>query len=285
MANTTLVVMAAGMGSRFGGLKQMEPIGSNGEVLLDFSVYDARKAGFNKVVFIIKQEMEQEFRAVVGNRIEKNIDVEYVFQTMEHIPEGRTKPWGTGHAVLCCKDVVKEPFAVINADDYYGRHAFLDLHRHLEQAQGYDFCMVGYELAKTLTENGTVARGVCEIQDGLLKRITERTKIKDSAYTEDGETWIPLPADTRVSMNLWGFTPVIFEALQRDFQHFLETGDLMKGEFFLPFVVDDLIQSGKAQVKVIPNPDKWYGMTYREDKDAVVQAMQAMIKEGYYDGI
>ncbi len=285
MANATLVVMAAGMGSRFGGLKQMEPVGTNGEVLLDFSVYDAKKAGFDRAVFIIKQEMEAEFRRLVGDRIAKQMDVEYVFQTMEHIPAGRTKPWGTGHAVLCCKDVVKEPFAVINADDYYGRNAYTALYQHLAQAKGYDFCMVAYELAKTLTENGTVARGVCDIADGRLRHITERTKIKNFQYSDDGETWHDLPQDTLVSMNLWGFTPVIFDDLEAGFQDFLQNGDLQKGEFFLPFVVDKLIQSGKATVKVLPNADQWYGMTYREDKEAVTAAMKQMIQEGYYDGI
>ena len=285
MPNATLVVMAARMGSRFGGLKQMEPIGPNGEVLLDFSVYDAQKAGFDKIVFVIKQEMEADFRRLVGDRISKKIEVEYVFQTMEHIPDGRTKPWGTAHAVLCCKKVIHEPFAVINADDYYGRNAYTALHAHLMQAKGYDFCMVAYELAKTLTENGTVARGVCEIADGYLQNITERTKIKGFQYTEDGETWHDLPQDTLVSMNLWGFTPAIFDALAAGFDAFLQNGDLQKGEYFLPAVVDGLIKSGKATVKVLPNADQWYGMTYREDKDAVVSAMQAMIQEGYYNGI
>ena len=285
MPNATLVVMAAGMGSRFGGFKQMEPVGTNGEVLLDFSVYDAKKAGFDKVVFIIKEEMEEDFRRLVGDRIARQMEVEYVFQTMEHIPAGRTKPWGTAHAVLCCKDVVKEPFAVINADDYYGRNAYTALYNHLAQAKGYDFCMVAYELAKTLTENGTVARGVCDISGGYLQNITERTKIKGFQYTEDGETWHDLPQDTLVSMNLWGFTPVIFDDLEAGFQDFLHNGDLQKGEFFLPSVVDALIKAGKATVKVLPNSDQWYGMTYREDKAAVAAAMQAMIQEGYYHGL
>lgn len=285
MGKATLVVMAAGMGSRFGGLKQMEPIGPNGEVLLDFSVYDAVKAGFDKVVCIIKPEIEKDFRQLVGDRLAKRVEVEYVFQTMEHIPEGRVKPWGTAHAVLCCKDVVHEPFAVINADDYYGRNAYTALYAHLTQAVGYDFCMVAYELAKTLTENGTVARGVCDIADGYLQNITERTKIKGFSYTEDGETWLPLPQDTLVSMNLWGFTPAIFADLEAGFADFLQSDNLQKAEYFLPFVVDTLIKSDKAAVKALPNADQWYGMTYREDKIPVVTAMQSMIKEGYYNGI
>lgn len=285
MGKATLVVMAAGMGSRFGGLKQMEPIGPNGEVLLDFSVYDAVKAGFDKVVCIIKPEIEADFRQLVGNRLARRTQVEYVFQTMEHIPEGRVKPWGTAHAVLCCKDVIHEPFAVINADDYYGRNAYTALYHHLTQASGYEFCMVAYQLAKTLTENGTVARGVCEIADGYLKNITERTKIKGFSYTEDGETWLPLPQDTLVSMNLWGFTPAVFADLEVGFTQFLQSDNLQKAEYFLPSVVDALIKSGKATVKALPNADQWYGMTYREDKEAVAAAMQSMIQEGYYDGI
>ena len=284
--DTTLVVMAAGMGSRFGGLKQMEPIGPGGEVLLDFSVYDAKKSGFNKVVFIIKEEIEKDFKEMVGKRISNIIDVEYVMQDMSSLPEGRKKPWGTSHAILCCKDVVKEPFAVINADDYYGANAFTDIQKHLSSAEGFDWCMVSYDLEKTLSENGTVARGCCKIEDGYLKDVVERTKIDSSArYTEDGETWIQLPMDQKVSMNLWGFTPDIFGELDRQFNEFLRTADLSKDECLIPKLVDRMIKSGKATVKVFSNKDKWYGITYREDKEDVCRAIKELCDQGLYSGI
>ncbi len=285
--NTTLVVMAAGMGSRFGGLKQMEPIGPNGEVLLDFSVYDAKKAGFNKVVFIIKEEIEKDFKELVGKKVEKVIDVEYVMQDVSNLPEGRKKPWGTTHAILCCKDTVKEPFAVINADDYYGSNAFTEIHNHLEKATGFDFCMVAYDLEKTVSENGTVARGCCELENGNLKNIVERTKI-DSAcrYTDDdGETWTQLPIDQKVSMNLWGFTPDIFPELQKEYDNFMQTANLAKDECLIPTLVDKLIKGGKATVKAYSNKDKWYGITYREDKEEVQKSLKALCDQGLYDGI
>lgn len=215
MSKTTLVALAAGMGSRFGGLKQMEPVSENGSVLLDFSVFDAAKAGFDKVVFIIKEEMYEDFKKIVGDRI-KGVEVDYVFQELDSLPDGRTKPWGTGHAILCCKDKVKESFAVINADDYYGKNAYKEIHDYLTNAKGKEFSMVAFDLKNTLTENGTVARGVCEIENGYLKSITERTKIKDFKYTENGEEWLPLAEDTLVSMNLWGFTPEIFDILEKN---------------------------------------------------------------------
>ncbi len=284
--NTTLIVMAAGMGSRFGGLKQMEPIGPNGEVLLDFSAYDAKKSGFNKVVFVIKEEIEKDFKELVGKKIEKLIDVEYVMQDVSNLPEGRKKPWGTTHAILCCKDVVKEPFAVINADDYYGANAFTEIHEHLEKAKGFDFCMVAYDLDKTLSENGTVARGCCEIENGNLKDIVERTKIDPQGrYTDDGETWTQLPLDQKVSMNLWGFTPDIFAEMQKEYDNFMKTANLLKDECLIPTLVDKLIKSGKATVKVYSNKDKWYGITYREDKEAVQKAMKELCDKGLYDGI
>ncbi len=285
MGKTTLVALAAGMGSRFGGLKQMEPVADNGAVLLDFSVFDAAAAGFDKVVFIIKEEMYEDFKELVGDKI-KNVEVDYVFQETASLPAGRTKPWGTGHAILCCKDKIDTPFAVINADDYYGRHAYTDLQEHLKNATGLDFAMVSFELKNTLTDNGTVARGVCEIEDGYLKSVTERTKIKDFKYTEDGETWIDMPRDTQVSMNLWGFTPDIFDILEEQFAEFKENlSDPMKEEFFIPLAVDKLIQEGRTKVKVYPCQDKWYGMTYREDLPDVKKAMNQMIQEGYYDGL
>ena len=264
----------------------MEPIGPGGEVLLDFSVYDAKKAGFNKIVFIIKEEIEKDFKEIVGKKIERVIDVDYVMQDVSILPEGRKKPYGTTHAILCCKDVVKEPFAVINADDYYGANAFTDIHTHLENATGFDFCMVGYDLDKTVSENGTVARGCCVLENGYLKDIIERTKINANLeYTDDGETWTKLPADQKVSMNLWGFTPDIFPELEKEFEDFLKTADLMKDECLIPNTVDKLIKSGKATVKAYSNKDKWYGITYREDKEEVQKAIAELCAKGLYEGI
>lgn len=285
MNEVTLVVMAAGMGSRFGGMKQISPVGPNGEILLDFSVYDAVKAGFTKVVFIIREENEADFRRVIGDRISERIAVEYVYQDMSILPQGRKKPFGTGHAVLCCMGRVNEPFAVINADDYYGKEAFRQIYEHLKSARGMDFSMIAFDLKNTLTDNGTVSRGVCDVNGDRLVSITERTKIKNMSYTDDGERWITLPDDTVVSMNFWGFTPEFFPALKADFEHFLATADLQKDEFYLPFAVDKLLQSGAASVKVLYSHDKWYGMTYREDIAAVRSALTAKINDGEYDGI
>ena len=289
--NATLVVMAAGMGSRFGGLKQIEPVGPGGQAILDFSVYDAKAAGFNKVVFIIKQEIEKDFKEIVGKRIEKMIDVEYAFQETYKLPEGytcpegRTKPWGTGHAVYCCRDIVKEPFAVINADDYYGKAAFKQIYDYLKQGTG-DYCMVGFRLANTLTENGSVSRGVCTVENGALTAVTERTKIVECKYTEDDETWIPLAPDTIVSMNMWGFTPDIFDKIGRDFIAFLdEKIDVPKSEFYLPSVVSGVIERGEKRVQVLVAEDKWYGVTYKEDKEGVVNAIRAKFDNGEYEGI
>ena len=269
----TLVVMAAGMGSRFGGLKQIAPIGKNGEILLDYSVYDAVKAGFNKVVFVIKHAIEDDFKAVTAKHIEKMVKTEYVFQETDRLPEGftcpadREKPWGTAHAVLCCKDVVKEPFAVINADDYYGKTAFLHMADFLRNNSG-DYCMVGFRLANTLTENGSVSRGVCEIENGELKSVTERTKIVDCKYTEDdGKSWTPLAPDTVVSMNLWGFMPDLFGYAENGFKEFLkEKINVPKSEYFLPSVVTKLIETGEKRVKVLIAEDKWYGVTKWQTK-------------------
>lgn len=285
MNDVTLVVMAAGMGSRFGGMKQISPVGPNGEILLDFSVYDAVKAGFTKVVFIIREENEADFRRVIGDRISERIAVEYVYQDMSILPQGRKKPFGTGHAVLCCMGRVNEPFTVINADDYYGKEAFRQIYEHLKSARGMDFSMVAFDLKNTLTDNGTVSRGVCDVSGDRLVSITERTKIKNMSYTDDGERWITLPDDTVVSMNFWGFTPEFFPALKADFEHFLATADLQKDEFYLPFAVDKLLQSGAASVKVLYSHDKWYGMTYREDIATVRSALTAKINDGEYDGI
>ena len=280
--DTTLVVMAAGMGSRFGGLKQIEPMGLNGEIILDFSVYDAVKAGFDKAVFIIKKEIEHDFREVAGKRIEKMIDTEYVFQQIDSflpegyvVPEGRTKPWGTGHAVLCAKDAVTTPFAAINADDYYGRQSFKLIHDGL--VSGSEMCMAGYHLGNTLTDNGTVSRGVCEIENGLLKSVVEHTAIDRNCG---------IPMDTVVSLNMWGFGTKLFGDLDKRFPEFLTNlSNPVKDEFFLPFVVDDLIKNEGQKVDVYISEDKWYGVTYKEDAPSVRAALQNLMKEGYYDGI
>ena len=288
----TLVVMAAGMGSRFGGLKQIEPVGKNNEVLLDFSVYDAVKAGFTKVVFVIKHAIEKDFKAIIGKRIEKMVKVEYVFQENDVLPENfgcpedRVKPWGTAHAILCCKDVVKEPFAVVNADDFYGRSAFKKIADFLKN-ETKDYCMVGFRLVNTLTENGYVSRGVCEIKDNKLSSVTERTKIVDCKYTEDdGESWIPMSPDTVVSMNLWGFMPDIFGYIEDGFKEFLSKNiNVPKSEYYLPSVVSSLIEKGEKQVEVLIAEDKWYGVTYKEDKQNVVDAIGAMVDAGMYENL
>lgn len=279
--DATLVVMAAGMGSRFGGLKQLEPIGPNGEVILDFSVFDAKKAGFNKVVFIIRRDIEEDFRNILGKRIESKIDTEYVFQDMNNLPEGftvpadRTKPWGTGHAVYSCKNVVKTPFALINADDYYGQSAFKIIYDQLTQSD--DLCMVGYKLGNTLTENGTVARGICDVENGILKSITEHTSL-------DKNSGIDL--DTIVSMNMWGLTPSIFKRVEDDFVKFLkDIKNPLKDEFYIPSVIDNAIKEEGKNVKVLKTDEKWYGVTYREDKDEVVAAIKRFVSEGLYNGI
>ncbi len=289
--DATLVVMAAGMGSRFGGLKQIEPIGPQGQALLDFSVYDAKEAGFNRVVFIIKHEIEEDFKKYVGNRIEKLIDVEYVFQETYMLPDGfkcpedRVKPWGTAHAIYCCKDIVKTPFAVINADDYYGKSAFKKIYNHLREQNG-DYCMVGFRLQNTLTENGTVSRGECTVENGYLKGIVERTKIIDCKYTEDDITWTELPADTVVSMNMWGFTTDIFDYIEKDLIDFFnEKINVPKAECYLPTVVSNCLQRGQKQVAVLVAEDKWYGVTYKEDKAQVVAAIAEKINAGEYEGI
>ena len=286
----TLVVMAAGMGSRFGGLKQMEPVGPRGEVILDFSAYDAIKAGFTKIVFVIKHEIEADFKAIVGNHIAEKIKVEYAFQEINDLPEGftcpadRTKPWGTAQAILSCKGIVNEPFAVVNADDYYGKTAFKKVADFLRE-DGNDYAMVGFRLENTLTENGYVSRGVCEIEDGILTSVTERTKILDCKFTEDdGATWEQLSPDSVVSMNLWGFKPDLFGYIEEGFKAFLtEKINVPKSEYYLPTVVSQLIDNGEKQVKVLVAEDKWYGVTYKEDKPNVVAALTQMVNNGLYD--
>lgn len=300
MKKPVLVIMAAGMGSRYGGLKQIDPVDENGHIIMDFSIYDAMQAGFEKVIFIIKKENEADFRETIGNRVAKKMQVEYVFQDLHnlpegyHVPEGRVKPWGTGHAVLSCLSVIDGPFAVINADDYYGREAFQIIYDFLsshEDGEKYQYVMVGYYLKNTLTENGHVARGVCSTdEEGKLTGIVERTRIekrgKGAAYTEDeGKTWVGLPDDCIVSMNMWGFTAGMLRELQERFAAFLERNlakNPLKCEYFLPFVVDELLREDRAEVTVLKSADRWYGVTYKEDKPVVVQAMKDLRTAGLY---
>ena len=280
--NTTLVVMAAGMGSRFGGLKQAEPVTDDGKGILDFSVHDAKAAGFEKAVFIVREDMKEDFKQLIGDRIAKTIDVEYVLQDMKDLPAGRTKPFGTGHAILCCKDVVKEPFAIINADDYYGHNAFFEIRKHLAAAKKGEYAMTAYLLENTLSKNGTVSRGVCETENGFLKKVTEITKIApDGSIEKEGER-IVLPGDTPVSMNLWGLTPDIFDVLEEDYSKFLAEANLMKDEFFIPSVISKAVDTGRATVRVFRHADKWYGITYREDLQEVKEAIGGYIHDGMY---
>ena len=295
---TSLVIMAAGMGSRYGGLKQIGKVDEDGHIIIDFSIHDALKAGFDKIVFIIKKEIEKEFKESVGNRIEQIADVTYVYQELDKlpegftVPEGRNKPWGTEHAIWCCKDVLDGPFAVINADDYYGQGAFKMMHDALTSERDADtYHMVGYVLANTLTENGTVSRGVCEVnEEGKLVKIVERTKIqKDgegASYSEDGgETWTAINPQSIVSMNLWGFDTSIMEELDKDLIRFLNTQakeNPLKSESFLPSFVQQMLTAGKAQVKVLTTEDKWFGVTYKEDKEKVVNAIRELKAKGVY---
>lgn len=300
MKKPVLVIMAAGMGSRYGGLKQIDPVDEQGHIIMDFSLYDAVKAGFEKVIFVIKKENEQDFKEVIGTRISKEVQVEYAFQDINDIPRGftvpeeRVKPWGTGHAVLSCKELIDSPFVVINADDYYGKSAFAQIYDYLtthEDGEKYKYAMVGYVLENTLTENGHVARGVCTTDDNShLTGITERTRIEKhgegTAYTEDdGATWHVIPEGSIVSMNLWGFTESFMKELEAGFPAFLEQGmkgNPLKCEYFLPSVVDGLVENGKADVTVLKSYDRWYGVTYKEDKETVVNAIGKMKREGLY---
>ncbi len=300
MDKPVLVIMAAGMGSRYGGLKQIDPVDAQGHIIMDFSMYDARKAGFEKVIFIIKRENEKDFREAVGDRISQYMEVSYVFQESGNLPEGygvpkgRVKPWGTGHAVLCCSGEIDGPFAVINADDYYGAEAFKLIYDYLASHQDdekYRYTMVGYKLGNTVTDNGHVARGICDMNErGELVAIHERTRIEKQdggiAYTEDeGATWVPVPEETIVSMNMWGFTSSILKELKGRFPAFLDRGleeNPMKCEYFLPAVVSKLLEEEKAAVAVLKSADKWYGVTYKEDKPVVVAAIQKMKDEGLY---
>ncbi len=301
MKKPVLVVMAAGMGSRYGGLKQIDPVGNNGELIIDYSIFDAIRAGFETVVFVIKEEIEEDFKEAIGNRLSKVINVKYAYQKLNNIPKGyevpeeRTKPWGTAHAVLSAKPLIDAPFAVINADDYYGKNAFSLIYNYLlnnpDKPDKYEFTMVGYLLENTLTEHGHVARGVCEVdENGFLTKVTERTRIekteKGACYTEDGgETWQALGKNTIVSMNMWGFTPVFLEETEKRFMAFLDKAlveNPLKAEYFLPSVVSQLVEEGKARVKVLESSDKWYGVTYKEDKPVVVEAIKKMHESGLY---
>lgn len=298
-----LVVMAAGMGSRYGGLKQIDPVGSQGEAILDFSIYDAHQAGFDTVVIIIKEAIREDFMQTVGKRLEKApVEIRYAYQELDNLPEGytvpqgRTKPWGTSHAVLCAAEAIDgAPFAVINADDYYGKSAFRVIYEYLSACTDPNgYCMVGYELSKTVTENGSVARGACvSDENGYLTEITERTRIEKYPggihFTEDGETWTELAPDTIVSMNLWGFMPGFLEEIKTRFSAFLDKAlveNPLKGEYFLPLPIAQLLHEKKVTVKILTSPDRWFGVTYAADKPVVVEALKVMTQEGKYpDGL
>ncbi|WP_294561909.1 sugar phosphate nucleotidyltransferase [uncultured Traorella sp.] len=292
--STTLVVLAAGMGSRYGGLKQIDPIGPNGEVILELSVYDAIQAGFDKVVFIIKKAIEKEFKEAIGDKLSKQVHCEYVFQDFAcvpegfKVPEGREKPLGTAHALYCCKDVLDGPFAVINSDDYYGQSCFKTLYDFLNnEACAHHFAMVGYVLRNTLTDHGSVARGQCIVENGKLVNVIERTKIEK----RDGKVqlfldneWQDIDPDTLVSMNMWAFTPDIIDEITQKFKEFQQVleDDPMKGEFYIPNVVGELLREHKCDVKMLESHDKWYGVTYQEDKESVKEGIASLYKKGCY---
>ena len=306
MKKPILVVMAAGMGSRYGGLKQIDPVGCEGEAILDYSLFDAHEAGFDTAVIIIKEAIKKDFMETVGARLQKApMEIRYAYQELEKlptsytVPEGRTKPWGTCHAVVCAREAIGDaPFAVINADDYYGKAAFKEIYNYLSAHADDDksrYCMVGYELGKTVTDNGSVARGVCQVNgEGFLESVVERTKIEKQAdgvirFTEDGSTWMCLPEKTTVSMNMWGFTPSFAAESEARFPAFLDKAlaeNPMKGEYFLPSTVSALLAEDKATVKMLYSPDKWYGVTYAADKPVVVAALKTMTEQGLYpDGL
>ncbi len=298
MNKTALVIMAAGIGSRYGGgIKQLEKVGPSGEIIMDYSIYDAIQAGFDKVVFIIRHDLEKDFKEIIGNRIEKQIEVEYVYQELDKLPAGfekpadRTKPWGTGQAVLCCKGIVKEPFAVINADDYYGKEAFAKVNEFLKSVDTTKntYSMAGFVLGNTLSDNGVVTRGVCQVDEqGYLANVVETFGIErrgDVAAGKDAEgNSVTIPLDSSVSMNMWGFTPNLLEELETGFQGFLEKvkeGDI-KAEYLLPEVVGKMVLADKATVKVLKTNDKWFGVTYKEDKESVVESINNLIDQGQY---
>ena len=298
--NKTLVILAAGMGSRYGGLKQIDPVGPDNSIIIDYSIYDAVKNGFNKVVFIIKKENEAIFREVIGDKVSKYVQVEYVYQSLDMLPDGfecpadRVKPWGTAHAILCCKGVVNEPFVVINSDDFYGRDAYNALGDWIEKTDfngdKYKFAMAGYYLKNTLTDNGTVSRGVCDVdENGQLVDVIERTKIMrvngKISFTEDEENWTELPEEVLCSMNCWCFPAEFINEIERYFIEFLKNevpSNPLKSEFFLPFLVRDLLIDKKCTVDVLETKDKWFGVTYKEDKPDVVKSVQALVDAGVY---
>lgn len=298
---TTLVIMAAGIGSRFGGgIKQLAPVGPGGEIIMDYSIHDALEAGFNKVVFIIRRDLEKDFKEIIGNRIEKITEVAYAFQELEDLPdgfvkpEGRTKPWGTCQAVLSCKGLIQEPFAVINADDYYGKEAFAKIHDYMvntmdENAPVYDICMGGFILANTLSENGGVTRGVCEVgENGILKRVTETYNIFRQegglSATDKAGNPVVVKEEQYVSMNMWGLTPAFLSELERGFPQFLSTlpEDDISSEYLLPTIIDQMIRENRACVHVLETKDRWFGVTYREDKKSVTEAIGELIRQGVY---
>lgn len=300
MKKATLIIMAAGIGSRYGSeIKQLTPVGPNGEVIMDYSVYDAVEAGFNKVVFIIRKDLEKDFKKIIGNRIAERAEVDYVYQELSDVPEefrfkwsGRTKPWGTGQAILCCKDIVREPFVVINADDYYGKEAYRIMYQYLEKNQGktdkMNIGMVGFVLKNTLSDNGTVTRGVCKIdKNHMLAEIEETYKIKrcgDHAEAEKKGTAIELDLESVVSMNMWGLPAEFMSVLDKGFLKFLEElepGDV-ETEYLLPRIIGEMLDNGKVQVKVLESGDKWFGVTYKEDRKAVVQSIEELIKNKIY---
>lgn len=299
MKSTTLVIMAAGMGSRFGGgIKQLEPMGPNGEIIMDYSIYDAMEAGFNKVVFVTRKDLFETFKEVIGNKVSEVIPVEYVFQEITDLPDGftapedRTKPWGTGQAILACKDVVKEPFLVINADDYYGKEAYAEAFGYLtaekEQSEKQKLCMVGFVLKNTLSENGGVTRGICKVDEqGMLTDIVETHQIEmvpEGAAVRTEEGMQPIDIESPVSMNMWGLTPEFFHILEEGFEEFLSQipeSDL-KAEYLLPTIIGELLKEQKVEVKVLKSHDKWFGVTYKEDKEAVVEAIRSLVANGVY---
>ena len=298
MQKPVLVVLAAGMGSRYGGMKQLDPVGPAGQLIIDYSIYDARRAGFEKVIFIIRKENEADFRAAIGDRLSHLMEVGYAFQALEDlpapytVPAGRTKPFGTGQAVLSARSLIEGPFAVINSDDYYGPQAFQAVYDHLSthtDGARYQYCMVGYQLQNTVTENGSVSRGVCQVDPGgMLQSVTERTRIvqRDGLIQyADGDSWVTLPGSTTVSMGLWGLGASFLAEAEARFSRFLAEElpqNPLKCEYFLPSVISQLIAEGKAQLKVLHSADKWYGVTYREDKPGVVVALAALTRQGLY---
>ena len=301
MKNITLVIMAAGIGSRFGGgIKQLEPVGPNGEIIMDYSIHDALEAGCNKVVFIIRKDIEKDFKEIIGKRIEKIVPVEYAYQSVDELPAGhrnvweRTKPWGTGQAVLCAKNVIKDPFIVINADDYYGKEAFKKLYQYMTTKMEpdrsfYDICMAGFILKNTLSENGGVTRGICTVdQNDYLQRVTETYEIQKqngilTACNEEKQP-VSVNEDMHVSMNMWGLPPKFLDMLESGFSEFLDQlgDDGMKSEYLLPKIIDRLLSERKASVKVLETNDKWFGVTYKEDKPAVAAAIRSLIDQGIY---